>query len=226
LVDVGIEIFSSIGRIILNFEVYVGASTKLIKSQIHVPRRRVFHFLYASPDNPSSTARAREKILMHISRRSVMQLAAGIAFFVTSSSSWSAETGVLGNWKLVSYFTEELATGNRINVLGEHPMGYLIYTPQGRMVALLVHETRSPPKVDQDRIDLHKYMFAYSGRYTIDNEKVIHHVDISWNETWTGTDQVRFFKLEGNKLTITSAPAKNPITGLDAVGVLVWEREQ
>jgi hypothetical protein len=29
---------------------------------------------------------------------------------------------------------------------------------------------------------------------------------ISWNEAWTGMDQVRFYKLSGNNLTITSAP--------------------
>jgi hypothetical protein len=142
-----------------------------------------------------------------------------------SAPSLRAEPNVVGNWKIVSFFTEELATGKKSNLLGEHPKGYLIYTPQGRMVGLLVHEKRSPPQVDEDRINLHKYMYAYSGRYTVEGEKVVHHVDISWNESWTGTDQVRFFKLEGDKLTIKTAPAKNVITGLESTSVLVWERE-
>ena len=47
----------------------------------------------------------------------------------------------------------------------------------------------------------------------MENEKVVHPVDISWNEAWTGTDQVRFFKLDGNILTITAAPNKSPIDG-------------
>jgi hypothetical protein len=93
------------------------------------------------------------------------------------------------------------------------------------MMAAIVHETRSPPKVDEDRINLHKYMFAYSGRYTVEGDKVVHHVDISWNESWTGNDQVRFFKLEGDSLTIKSAPQKSAITGIDNIGILVWERE-
>jgi hypothetical protein len=46
------------------------------------------------------------------------------------------------------------------------------------------------------------------------------------NETWTGTDQVRFFKLEGDRLTIKTAPQKNAITGLENIGVAVWERER
>ncbi len=163
---------------------------------------------------------------MNLFRRHFLQLAAAaIASLGVSSSSWGADHNVVGNWKLVSFFTEEVATGQRTSLLGEHPKGYLIYTPQGRMVALLVHEARKPPQVDEDRINLHKYMYAYSGRYSVEGEKVVHHVDISWNESWTGTDQVRFVKLEGDKLTIKTAPAKNAITGLESTNVLIWERE-
>jgi Lipocalin-like domain len=87
-----------------------------------------------------------------------------------------------------------------------------------------VHEKRTPPQVDEDRINLHKYMTAYSGRYTVEGEKVVHHVDISWNESWTSTDQVRRFKLEGDKLTLTVSV--DAINGLEATSVLVWERER
>ncbi len=112
---------------------------------------------------------------------------------------WGAAPNVVGNWKVVSLVYEELATGNKTNPLGEHPKGYLIYTPEGRMMSLLVHEKARAPKTDEDRIDLHKYMIAYSGRYTVEGEKVVHHVDVSWNESFTG-DQVRFVKLEGDML--------------------------
>src|ERR1700733_17202 len=94
----------------------------------------------------------------------------------TAALSFGAQPSVVGNWKLVSFFTEELATGKKTALLGEHPKGYLIYTPQGRMMALVVHETRSPPKTDEDRINLHKNMYAYSGRYTIEGDKITHHV--------------------------------------------------
>jgi Lipocalin-like domain len=66
-------------------------------------------------------------------------------------------------------------------------------------------------------------MIAYEGTYTIDGDKVIHHVDISC--TYTGTDQVRFFKVEGDTLTIRTAPNKSPIDGREGVGILVWEGE-
>lgn len=67
-------------------------------------------------------------------------------------------------------------------------------------------------------------MTAYAGTYTLQADKVIHHADISWNEAWTGTDQVRFFKLDGNILTIATAPNKSPTDGSEGRTVLVWEK--
>ncbi len=164
---------------------------------------------------------------MKLIRGQIFQIVgAAIAILGINAPSLSAEPNVVGNWKVVSAVQEELATGKKAELLGEHPKGYLIYTPQGRMMGILVHEKRSPLQVDEDRINLHKSMVAYSGRYTIEGDKVVHHVDVSWNESWTATDQVRFVKLEGDKLTITTAPAKDPFNGLYSTTVLVWERER
>ena len=111
-------------------------------------------------------------------------------------------------------------------MLGEHPKGYLIYTPEGRVMVLGTSEGRSPAKTNEDRLNPLKSMVAYSGRYTIEGNKVTHHIDISWNEVFTGTDQVRYFKIEGDVLTLKTAPAKNPITGNESVSTVIWERER
>ena len=83
---------------------------------------------------------------------------------------------------------------------------------------------RDANPTDQERVRLHQTMNAYGGTYTVQGDKVTHHVDISWNEAWTGTEQIRFFKLDGNILTITSAPIKSPIDGREGRAVLVWEK--
>jgi hypothetical protein len=67
-------------------------------------------------------------------------------------------------------------------------------------------------------------MFAYSGTYTVNSDRVIHHLDMSWNEVWTGTEQLRFCKIEGSILTYTSAPAKNPLDGNEVVHTAKFER--
>ena len=56
-------------------------------------------------------------------------------------------------------------------------------------------------------------MAAYAGTYTIESDLVSHHVDISWIDAWTGTTQVRQFKIEGDTLRIRSMPAKDFLDG-------------
>src|SRR5262249_497468 len=140
----------------------------------------------------------------------------------------SADNPLIGTWKLKSYVREVAATGERYNERGEHPNGYLSYAADGRMYAIITWENRvAPPDVvptDEERIKLFSTMICYAGTYTFDAEKVIHHVDISWNQNWTGTDQVHFYKLDGNMLTITSALAKNFTDGREGRSIPVWER--
>jgi Lipocalin-like domain len=54
-------------------------------------------------------------------------------------------------------------------------------------------------------------MFAYSGAYTVESDRVVHHVDLSWNEAWSGTDQVGTVK--ANKYRPFSTP--NPPDRVD-----------
>jgi len=140
----------------------------------------------------------------------------------------SAENPLVGTWKLKSYVREVAATGERYNERGEHPNGYLSYSADGRMYAIITWENRITPHdvvpTDEERIKLFSTMISYAGTYTFDAEKVVHHVDISWNQNWTGTEQVRFYKLDGDMLTITSAPAKNFTDGREGRSILVWER--
>jgi hypothetical protein len=66
-------------------------------------------------------------------------------------------------------------------------------------------------------------MFAYAGTYSVEAGKVVHHVDISWNEIWTGTDQVRQFEVKGNTLTLTMHIA-DPVSAAETQYTAVWER--
>ena len=113
---------------------------------------------------------------------------------------------------------------------GEHPNGNLSYSPDGRMYLILVMEDRSKPRdlvpTDEEKVQLEGSMVAYAGTYTVDGEKVVNHVDISWNESWTGTDQVRFYKVDGDTLTTTTAPGRSPFTGKERRAVLVWKKVQ
>ena len=134
----------------------------------------------------------------------------------------------LGTWKLESYTTEDLATGQKTTLLGAHPSGYLSYGADCRMNAILIREGRTPPATfvptDAERIDLYNGFIAYAGTYRIEGDKVSHIVDASWNQSWTGTTQVRRFKIDGNTLSITTLPTKNALTGRESTSLLVWTK--
>ena len=133
---------------------------------------------------------------------------------------------LLGTWKLKSYVVTR-ASGERSTPYGESPTGYLSYSADGRMQVIgaangrLVPADRTAP--DNERVALYDTMFAYAGTYSIEADKVIHHVDISWNEVWTGTDQIRLFEVNGNILTVTTR-IKDPASDTEAHYAVVWEK--
>ena len=67
-------------------------------------------------------------------------------------------------------------------------------------------------------------MTAYGGRYEFDGKTVQHHIDISWNEVWTGATTVRQLKREGNELVYSSPAAPFSSDGRMSVVTLVWEK--
>lgn len=139
----------------------------------------------------------------------------------------AAENPLLGTWKLKS-FVQVLDTGEQYNVYGDNPDGYIGYAADGRIYAMVTSDPRVRPRsehpADAEQLNLYQTMFAYAGTYTVEGDKVTHRVDISWNQSFTGTTQVRFYKLDGTRLTMTTAPTKFTIDGRDGHLVAVWEK--
>ena len=135
---------------------------------------------------------------------------------------------VFGTWKLRSYVREVIATGERHNQFGDAPDGYLGYAADGRMDAIFTRGDRIMPRdvvpTEEEGVQLLGSMVAYAGTYTLGEKQVVHHIDISWNQGWTGTDQVRFFELEGDTLTITTAPYRSYLDGREGRSILVWNK--
>lgn len=135
---------------------------------------------------------------------------------------------LVGTWRLLTFTRTVLATGETIDLFGKSPSGYITYGADGRMQVILVKEGRPKPDLqkmtDSERANLFKYMAAYAGTYTFDGKTVTHHIEVSWNEVWSGTDQQRDVQIEGNRVTLTTHPAPNPTDGTMSVSRLVWER--
>ena len=92
--------------------------------------------------------------------------------------------------------------------------------------ALLDDEPESIEKItDQERSDLLRTMTAYAGTYKFDGSKVEHHIDISMNETWTGTTQVRSVKRDGERLVYTTPAFRFHTDGKMSINTLIWEKQ-
>ncbi len=140
---------------------------------------------------------------------------------------WADPNTLLGTWRLKSFVREVVGTNERYNQLGEQPDGYLTYSSDGRMLALFVSGDQPRPQnepSDDERVKLHKSMLAYGGTYSVSPGKVVHHIDIEWDGRRIGTDQVRFFTVNGDTLSIRTEPNKSPIDGREGVGILIFER--
>jgi Lipocalin-like domain len=134
---------------------------------------------------------------------------------------------LLGAWRMTSWTYEIVGTGEKRDALGPDPRGWIVYTPERVMVLVLKSDRKKPAGLvptPEEKLALYDTMFAYSGTYTVKSDRVIHHLDMSWNEVWSGTEQVRFCKIEGNILTYTTAPAKSPLDGNEVVHTVRFGR--
>lgn len=109
---------------------------------------------------------------------------------------------IVGTWKLLSYVVEVQKSGEIINVMGDKPTGYTAFLPEGRVFFMLTGEGRQPDHTSEGHAALLDTMVAYTGLYRLEDDKWITRVQVAWNPEWIGTEQTRFFKLEGDRLQV------------------------
>ncbi|WP_345776293.1 lipocalin-like domain-containing protein [Luteimonas salinisoli] len=108
----------------------------------------------------------------------------------------------MGTWRLVSYDVEVRSTGERFPAMGEHPAGYTIFSPEGRVWFMLAGDGRQPGDSDREMAQLLETLIAYTGRYRIEGDDWVTAVDVAWNPAWVGTEQRRQFVLDGDRLQV------------------------
>ncbi|MCP4180658.1 MAG: lipocalin-like domain-containing protein [bacterium] len=114
---------------------------------------------------------------------------------------------ILGSWRLQNFNTED-ESGNIFYPLGKSVDGLIMYTSDGYMSANII--ALSMKECISEGINLKNLhqgkgsYLSYSGSYTLHEDRVIHHVKVSLIPEWIDGDQERFYRIENNKLTITS----------------------
>ena len=139
-----------------------------------------------------------------------------------------SEQSLVGTWRLVSYQAQD-EDGNVSYPFGQDAVGFIIYTPDGYVAAQLGKANRSgaiegrwaDASADAIAAAARDY-YAYCGTYHVGREEVVHKVAVSLIPNWIGSDQVRRFSFQGDRLTLATPPL--PIDGRQQVATLVWER--
>jgi hypothetical protein len=133
---------------------------------------------------------------------------------------------LVGTWKLVS--SESIMENEPPqHLFGLQPKGYLIITQEGRLMIMITADNRKAGMGDAERAALHKTMVAVSGKVRVEGKDFIISVDLSWNESWNGTEQKRHFRIEGDRLLVETAPGPNPVfPGKTSFGRLVFQRDK
>ncbi len=127
------------------------------------------------------------------------------------SSQPGARERLLGAWRLVS--AEEVhpdGSSQPFPEYGPHPVGYLMYDATGHMCVTLANSNpphwKDPAKpTDAERALTHKAMEAYCGTYEVREKErqVIHRPELAEWPHYIGTDQVRNFRFEGDRLILS-----------------------
>lgn len=84
--------------------------------------------------------------------------------------------------------------------------GYVIFTPT-HFSSFITSDQRTFGTTVQAKAALWDSLIAYAGPYKITGGKLTVDVDVSMNESWNGTAQIREFELTGHSLSLTTRPA-------------------
>jgi hypothetical protein len=144
-----------------------------------------------------------------------------------SSHALAAEVVLSGTYRLISEQRTIVDTGEVIPTTSSR--GYISYGADGRMIVLIVRNPRPKPDsadhiTDQERIGLFRTITAYAGTYKFDGSSIEHGIEISMNQVWSGTKQVRTVKRDGERLVYTTPPFPFHTDGKISINTLVWEQ--
>jgi hypothetical protein len=135
---------------------------------------------------------------------------------------------IIGDWRVVSIETKEVASGKVTRPLGDRLTGTFIFTPGGRFSGMVFRADRKAPEgadaTEAERVALFNSLVAYNGSYRTDGDKLVMTIESSHIQSWNGANRVLTIEIDGARLTGRSAPLKAASTGLEVIAENVWER--
>jgi hypothetical protein len=141
----------------------------------------------------------------------------------------SLKQEIVGTWKLVSW-TYKNEKGEEVDYFGKDSTGILTYDEHGYMNAQLMKSGRSQFSSDSinggtpdEALAAFNSYLAYFGKYYEQSPgEMVHIVEGSLFPNWIGNKEVRYGKIEGNKLILSTPPIH--AQGSEIVFYITWKR--
>lgn len=135
---------------------------------------------------------------------------------------------LLGTWRMLAWKRILVPSGEESDALGPSPFGYINYAPDGRLMVFVLKSGRPKPRTTpptaEEKIALFDSLFAYVGSYEVQADRVVHTLDGSWNELWTGTTQTRWLSFDSAHLIYTTPETVDPMDGKRCTYRVEFER--
>jgi hypothetical protein len=74
----------------------------------------------------------------------------------------------------------------------------------------------------EEQAEAFKTFLAYAGRYTLDGDKVTHHIEVSSIQNYVNKDMTRKVRFEGRQIILITPPTA--VNGRIQIVELIWER--
>jgi hypothetical protein len=143
----------------------------------------------------------------------------------TTGVSGAQNNRLAGTWKLVSASSTTSKGEKNDAPYGSGPAGFLTYTAEGRMTSVISYGGRKLLSVGanaEERAQAFDTFLAYSGRYSLSDDKVIHHVEVSSIQNYVHKDLIRNLKFHGDQIVLITPPTL--VNGKIQTIELTWQR--
>ena len=126
-------------------------------------------------------------------------------------------TSIVGTWRLVRVETFDADGKQRPAAYGGAPVGRVMFTGSGRMMAMTGDARPTVPAGEAREYN------TYAGNFTFDGRRLVTRVDSCSNPAYMGTEQVREVGHEGG-LMVLRPPVRAYAGRPPEQRVLYWER--
>jgi hypothetical protein len=138
-----------------------------------------------------------------------------------------ASNPLFGTWRVTSFKLKVLGQRGERELFGPNPRGYVILTPEPRIMAFIAADGRKPPTNQAEAAAMLQSMIAYTGRIRLEPDRFTTDVEVSWNQLYIGKPQVRFYIVEGDKLTLLTPEQESAtVPGERITSTLTFERQK